>query len=198
MSLGGHALAYNYSIEGSYSIELPEDFSQVGEGQFIADDNSSFGITVKEKEDKNYCIENLSNKKLLENAKKEAEAGSAAFAALGKQGGIEVISCQKVKHPNGKTASFAIYKTFMEKDGKTVSHLQKLYLFSCKENDYTFVYTPHNDENIDAIDNVFNSIVIEEPDAKSTVDKLWEMIPLSVIILLILFGIFKFIRGRKH
>ncbi len=197
ISLSITAFAYSYSVENSYSIEMPDDFSQVGEGRFISKDNSSFGITVREKKDKNYCIENMSDKKLLEQAKKEAESGKDGFASLGKKGGIEVVSCQKVKHPNGKTASVTVYKTFMEKDGKEVSHLQKLYLFSCIENDYTFVYTPYDDKNIDSLDSSFDSIVIEEADAKSTVDKLLEMIPLGIIILLFLLGIFKFIRGRK-
>ncbi len=197
MSLSVNTFAYNYSVENSYSIEMPEDFSQVGEGKFIADDDSSFGITVKEKEDKKYCIENMSEEELLEEAKNEATAAAATFALIDKVGGTEVVSCKKVSHPDNKTACVTVYETYVEKDGEKISHLQKVYFFSCEKNDYTFVYTPQKDEDIDALDNTFNSIDIAEADAKSRTDTLKEMIPLSVIILLFLFGIFKFIRGRK-
>ncbi len=196
--LSVNCFAYKFTMENSYSLELPDDYTQVGESQFISDDDSNLNISVSQKEDKDYCIEDMSNEQLLTAAQEEAKTATAAFAALGKKGGMEVVSCEKTEHPTGKVACVTVYKTFMEKDGKQVSHLQKTYLFSCENNDYTFVYTPEHDKDIDALDNTFNSIIIEEPDAESTRDKLVGAIPPAIIVLLILFGIFKFIRGRKR
>ncbi len=196
-SLYVNAAAYTFNGHDKYTIELPEKYIQSGVDSFIAD-NANFNVSIEEKEEKNYCIENLSNEKLLKQAKEEAEKASEAFTALGKKGGTEVVSCEKIKHPDGKTACVTVYKTSMEKSGKTVSHLQKTYEFSCKTNNYSFVYTPSNDKDIDAFDEAFNSIKIIEPDAKSTVDKLTESIPLVIIFFLIILGIFKFIRGKKN
>ncbi len=198
MSLCVSVSAKLYNGNDKLTIELPDDYTEVGEGKFIADDDSSFSITVKEKEDKKYCIEDMSEEELLKEAETEAQLGAAAFAAIGKKGDMEVVSCKKAEHPDDKFACVTVYKTSMEKEGKTVSHLQKTYFFSCANNEYTFVYTPIKDENIDALDASFESIVINEADAESTVDKLMGMIAPAIIILLFLFGIFKFIRGRKR
>ncbi len=186
--------AYNFTMENSYSVELPDDFTQVGVGKFIGKDDSNFNISVTEKDDKKYCIDNFTEEELLKDAQEEAKQATAAFAVLGKKGGTEVVSCKKVEHPDGKIALVTVYKTFMEKDGEEVSHLQKTYYFSCENNDYSFIFTPDNDKDIDALDETFNSIKIVEPDARSTKTKLVDMIVPMVIILLFILGIIRFIR----
>ena len=113
---------------------------------------------------------------------------------MGKAGGTEVVSVSKIKHQSGKTALVILYNTYMVKDGEKVSHLQKAYTFSCEDNVYSFVYTPHNDKDIDKFDSSFDSINIPEPEIKSIVSKIKEACIVAVFFLLIILGIVRFLR----
>lgn len=186
--------AYLYEDSSNrYTVQLPEDFKEVSSGKFIGNGNSTFNINITENKDK-YCIANDSNKKLLEAAKEDAKAIESAFSSMGKIGGTEVISAKKIKHENGKTALLVTYNTYMEKDGKKVSHLQKTYTFSCEENMYSFVYTPQDDKDIDKLDSSFDSITISEPEIKSNATKIKEACIAAAFFLVIILGIIRFLR----
>ena len=186
--------AYFYEGSGSaYTMELPEDYREVSTNSFMANDNSTLNVNITENEE-DYCIADNSEKKLSEIAKAEAKVIGETFKAMGKAGGTDVVSVSKIKHQSGKTALVILYNTYMVKDGEKVSHLQKAYTFSCEDNVYSFVYTPHNDKDIDKFDSSFDSINIPEPEIKSIVSKIKEACIVAVFFLLIILGIVRFLR----
>lgn len=185
--------AYTYNGNDLYTIDIPDEFTQVGEAQFIADDNSTFSVSTSPNEDE-FCVENLSDEEIQKTAEEEAHNAKEAFSMIGKEGGMKVVSAKKIKHSSGKTAAVMVYETYMEKENETAKHLQKVYTFSCVDNIYSFVYTPHEDKDIDAFDSSFDSIKINETEIKSTFDKLQDFGLIFAFILLILLGIVRFLR----
>ncbi len=189
--------AVERKYENMYSVDLPEEYYEVEEHKFVGDDGDTFSVTIEENTDGEYSIENLSQKELEKSAKALAESAKEAFESIGEDGGTELVSVEKSKHPNGKTAAVTVYKTYMTDGKKTVSHLQKMYEFAGVNNKYTFIYTAENDEDIDSLDDAFNSIKIFEAEAESTLDKIVSTAALAGLVCLFLLGIFRFIRGRK-
>ncbi len=192
-----NAYAVERKYENMYSIDLPEEYYEIEEHKFIGDDDSTFSVTIDENTDGEYSVENLSRKELEENAKTLAESAKEAFESINEDGGMELVSVEKIKHPNGKTAAVTVYKTYMTDGKKNVSHLQKIYEFAGVNNKYTFIYTAEKDEDIDSLDDAFNSINIFEAEAESTFDKIVNTAALAGLVCLFLLGIFRFIRGRK-
>ncbi len=191
------SFAKEYSYNDMYTIDMPESFFQVDSQKFAGEDNSDFSITVEENQDGKYSIENISEKKLREEAQLLAKEASKAFASIGKDGKMEYVFAEKVKHPNGMTAAVMVFKTSVTEGSEEISHYQKMYEFSGVKNKYRFVYTPYSSDDVDALDDAFNSIKINESEAKSNFDKLKDYTGLVVIVVLLSIGIFKFIRGKK-
>ncbi len=189
--------AVKYKYEDLYAVKLPDDFEEVYEHKYVGDDSSAFYVTIEENPNGEYCIENLSEEKLRENAEAFASKAAEGFAAVELKGKSEVVSVEKIKHPNGMTAVVTVYETSVEKDGETISNLQKAYEFSGAENKYTFTYTGDKPENVDDLDSAFDSIYIFEGEAESYFDKALMIVVFAFLVFLVLLGIFKFIRGRK-
>ncbi len=191
-----NAEAVSYVYDGYYSVDVPENFGAVSENNFISEDGASFVASYEENaEKKSYA--DMSKKDVLQYGEALVSKSTEAFAAFGKEGKMELVSAEKVKHSNGYTAIVIVMKTSMTDGDKTVSNLQKMYEFSCTENMYRFIYTPDKDEDIDKLDETFASIEIYEAEIKGVVDKIIDAALLFAIFLLIFAGIFKFIRGKK-
>ncbi len=191
------AKAVEYSYDGLYSIDLPEEYTEIEAHKFTGQDDSAFSVTVDENDEKKSYAD-MSEKEVLEYGKALEEDGTQAFKLLEKDGKMELVSAEKVKHPDGKTAIVTVIRTSVTENGKTASHLQKMYEFSCNENVYRFIYTADKDEDVDNLNDAFNSIKIEEAEIKSTTDKIVDILALCGLLLLLFIGIFKFIRGRKR
>ncbi len=188
------AFAYLYEYEGLYTVEIPEKFKQVEDDKFISDDNSTFIISYEDNTELKYCVDDLNEKKLKEAAEFMASEASNAFQIIGEEGKMELVSVKKIKHPNGMSATVTVYKTSAIMNGEEKSHLQKVYEFGGAINKYTFVYTPYDDKNIDALDETFDSIIINETEFPSVLDKMGCATVLIVIVVLLVVGIFKFLR----
>lgn len=187
------ANAYTFNGSDLYTIDIPDSFTQVSSAQFSAKDGSTLDINISSNTEE-YCIENMSNKKIRENAEKEANAAKEAFKMSDKKGEMEVVSAEKIKHPSGKTAYVTVFRTTIEEDGKPLSHLQKSYTFAGKEKIYSFIYTPANEDDINSLQETFDSIDISESEIKSTLDKVKDAGILAGFFLLILLGIIRFLR----
>lgn len=188
------AFANLYEYKDLYSVDIPENFQQTEDGKFISDDNSTFIVSYEDNAELKYCVADLSEKKLKEAAEFMASEASNAFKAIGEEGKMELVSVEKIKHPNGMYAAVAVYKTSAIMNGEEKSHLQKVYEFGGANNKYTFVYTPYDDGKIDALDETFDSIIINEAELPGVVDKLGYGVVLVVIVILLVIGILRFFR----
>ncbi len=192
-----NSAAVLYEYDGLYSVDLPESFVEMEEHNFIDDNNSNFRADIEDNEELNFCIRNLSDKDIKENADLLASEAKGAFEILGKDGEMKVVSCEKIKHSNGRWAVVTVFKTTVKENNKTASHLQKMYEFDGIKNKYTFIYTADKDEEIDSLDSSFDSIVIYESEAESIADKVIDRLALVGLCILLLIGIIRFIKGKR-
>ncbi len=196
------AFAFEYDGGGLYKIELPNDFTELEEGKFSGKsntkfENATFSVSYSDNTTEKFSVEESTEDELREIAEFMAQNGTNAFELANKKGSMEVVSCQKKEHPNGKSAAVIVFKTTMEGEAGEVSHLQKLYFFSGSEKTYSFSYTSAKDEDIDALDVSFDSIIITEGEPKTVKDKVIEYVILAVILLLLVLGIIRFFRRKK-
>ncbi len=190
--------AFTYNGGDLYTIELPDGYTEYDEGNFKVDDGSAFTIGVEDNTELKYCVSDLNEKKLRESAENMANEAVSAFALVGKEGKMEVVSVKKVKHPNGMDAAVTVFKTSAIINGEEKTHLQKVYEFGGAVNKYTFIFTPDKADDIDALDSAFDSIIINEVEAPGVVDLIIRYSVLGVIVVLLCVGIFKFLRKPKR
>ena len=122
-----------------------------------------------------------------------AAEGVEAFKTRDMDGKMEISSYKKIENVNGKTALEIVFKTAVKKEGTEVSHLQKLYIFSCEENIYNFTLTAQEEKDINAFDEAFSTIVINEKQIEGKNDSLVTLGMCAVIVALILVGVIKFV-----
>ena len=183
----------SYIFDGElYSIELPDDFDLVGENAFVSDNGDAFSVSYEENTDK-FCIADLSEEDMKSYVESLAAEGVEAFKTLDMDGKMEITSYKKIENVNGKTALEIVFKTAVKKEGTEVSHLQKLYIFSCEENIYNFTLTAQEEKDINAFDEAFSTIVINEKQIESKKDNLVTLGMCAVIVALILVGVIKLV-----
>ena len=175
-----------------YSIELPDDFDLVGENAFVSDNGDAFSVSYEENTDE-FCIADLSEEDMKSYVESLAAEGVEAFKTLDMDGKMEISSYKKIENVNGKTALEIVFKTAVKKEGTEVSHLQKLYIFSCEKNIYNFTLTAQEEKDINAFDEAFSTIVINEKQIESKKDNLVTLGMCAVIVALILVGVIKFV-----
>ena len=175
-----------------YSVNLPDGFYQAKEGGYISDNGSTFAVTLSDNSEVKLCFADMNEKKIDEYTSMIAEASTDAFASVGMEGEIAIVSSEKVKHQNGKTAIVTVVKTSAVMNGKKVESFQKMYEFTGENNKFTFAYTPGEESSIDDLDEAFNSIEIKEAEIDSMSDKAVSALMYIAILLLIIVGIAKF------
>ena len=182
---------YIFNGDG-YSIELPDDYDLAAEEKFISDNGDTFSVS-SEKNTEKFCVADLSEDDMQEYAKKLADEGTQAFKIVGMEGEMEVVSCKKIENINGKTALEIVLRTSAkDEDGEAV-HLQKICEFTCEKNKYTFIYTATYEKDINALDEAFNTIVIDEKQIESKKDNLVTLGMCAGVVALILVGVIKFV-----
>lgn len=184
--------AYLFEGNPNYSIELPDDYDLVGEDKFISDKGDAFAVSYEENTDE-FCVEDLSEEDMKGYVENLAKEGTEAFKMLEVDGKIEVVSYRKTENINGKTALEIVFKTSAKREEGETVRLQKIYLFSCEENKYTFTYTAEDEKDINALDGAFSTIVINEKQIESKKDSLVTLGMCAAVVLLILVGVIKFI-----
>ena len=185
--------AYLFEESSLYTIDLPDDFEYVGEDEFISDNGDTFAVSYEENTDE-LCVEDLGDDDMKEYAEKLATKGVEAFKSLDMEGNIEIISYKKTENINGKTALEIVLKTSVKNEGgEGISHLQKLYLFTCEENIYNFTLTAQEEKDINSLDGALSTIVIKEKQIESKKDNLVTLGMGAVVVVLIFVGVIKFI-----
>ena len=192
LQVGLCVCAVDYEMD-LYTVQLPDDYDWVKEDSFISDNGSNFSVSYSDNTKEKACIADMSKKDIEEYASEIETMSAAAMSVVGKDGKIEVISSEKVEHPNGKTALVTVFKTSAKSDdGDTVKY-QKRYEFTCVEKSYKFTYTAAKKEYIDDLDDAFDTIVINEAEIESRQDKMGSIGLFCVLAILILLGIIRFI-----
>ena len=189
------ASAYTYDTNPLYVIEMPEEFKCVKEDCFVStgEDDKTFSVTMTPNNEEKFCIADMNDKQVQEYAQNIATQGGEAYKSLGMDGSMEVVSAEKIKHPSGKTALVIVFKTVVKTEGKDKVKYQKICEFSGVDNKFTFTYTSKKSQ-IKDMDESFLSIAVNEPQIESRMDKLISAALFGGLILVVLFGIFKFIR----
>ncbi len=190
--------SYVYENQGkNFTIELPDDFDEVEEMKFIGDNQSNIGVTIEEytEDTKDFCIDTMTDEQMHERAELIEELSELAFAAVQREGNMEVISVKKIKHNNGfNVLVMTLKSTAKNLTGETVEY-QKIYEFTAEDHIYRFTYTSHDGGGPDDMDEALNSIVINESErlgfASSFVRK---GIPLIILAGIIVLGIVRFVR----
>lgn len=175
-----------------YSIELPDDFDLVGENEFISDKGDAFSVSYEENTDE-FCIADLSEENMKSYVENLAAEGARAFKSLDLNGNMQVVSYKKIENLNRKTALEIVFKTSLKREESETVRLQKIYLFSGEENKYTFTYTAKDEKDINAFDEAFSTIVINEKQIEGKNDSLVTLGMCAVIVALILVGVIKFV-----
>lgn len=184
----------SYLFDGNplYSIELPDDYDLVDEDKYISDNGDTLVVSCEPNSDK-FCVADLSETEIKEYAQKLADEGTQAFKSLDMDGKMEIVSHKIIENINGKAALVITLKTSAKKETGETVRLQKIYEFTGEENKYIFAYTAKKDENIDALDEYFNTIVIKEKQIESKKDKLVTLGMCAGVVVLIFVGVIKFI-----
>lgn len=193
------ANAYIYDTNPLYTIEMPEDFTCVKEDCFVSTgaDDKTFSVTMTPNGEEKFCIADMNDKEIQEYAQTIATQGSQAYESLGMDGAMTVVSAEKTKHPNGKTALVVVFKTVVKTESKTKEKFQKICEFSGVDNKFTFTYTSKENQ-IKDLDEAFLSIDIKETQIESRADKLTSAAIFGGVVFVILLGIFRFIKRTPY
>ena len=177
-----------------YSIDLPGSFAEIEESRFIGDDSKTFVVNIDENTKDTICVADMSERDVEKYTADLTEAAKTAFGAMGREGFAEVLNAEVKKHPNGRSVLAVTFKTSAESDGEVTVLYQRIYEFSCVNNKYVFVYTAHNEQELDDLQNSFDSIIINEAEDKGFVADIGAYIIVAVIFGLFVLGIVRFIR----
>lgn len=186
-----------YDADSRYTIDLPEKFRQTGDNKFRADDNSEFSVTFKDNKEEQFSIANMNDKDIEEYIKTMEAESKVLFEEVGIDGSIKFISAEKIKHPNGQYALVITLETKYTAKGKTTVNYQKLYGFSCVDNTITFTYTVDSKEELNGIDEAFDSIVVNEQEVESKLDKITTVAFYAGIVVVMILVVILFVKRRS-
>lgn len=190
--------SYIYENEDkNFSVELPDDFEEVEDMKFIGDDDSNFGVAVREytEDDEDYCIDGMTEEELKERFQLLQDVSSVGMAAAQMNGSIELISVSKIEHKSGHNAVVLEFKTTAETDEGTRVRYQKVCEFTCEENIYTFTFTSREGGSTGDLDESFDSIRINEGEKLGLLNTFIKKgIPAVIVFGILILGIIRFSR----
>lgn len=189
--------AYTFNENPLYTVEIPDGFGRVAENKFVSDDKGTFSVFITDNAEEKFCVADLDDSEMKEYAEGIAKSGEEGFKSLGMDGSVTVVSAEKLKHTNGKTALVMVFKATAKVDGKEEIRYEKMYEFTCIDNKFSFTYTPEKEEQVNDFDDCFNSIIINEAQIQSVGDKVTTGALYGGIILLLVLGIIRFIKPAK-
>ncbi len=185
-----------YDADSRYTIDLPENFRQTGANKFMADDESEFSVTFEDNKEEQFSVADMFEKDIVEYVKTMEENAAAVLAEYGVDGSINILSAEKIKHSNGQYALVLTIKSTYTIDGKVTVNYQKLYGFSCVDNKITFTYTVHNKDDLNGVDDAFDSIVIKEKEVESNMDKIKTVVFYVGIFIVLTVAVVLFVKRR--
>ncbi len=186
-----------YDGDTRYTIDLPEKFRQAGDNKFSADDKSEFSVTFEDNKEEQFSVADMSDKDIEEYIKTMEAESKSVLEEFGVDGSINLISAEKIKHPNGQYALVITLETKYTVAGKTTVNYQKLYGFSCVDNKITFTYTVDSKEELNGIDEAFDSIIVNQQEVESKLDKIMTVAFYTAIVLVMILVVILFVKRRS-
>ena len=177
-----------------YSVDLPGNFAEVEESRFIGDNSKTFVVNIDENTADTICVADMSERDIEKYTEDLTGAAKTAFGSIGREGSAEVLNAEVKNHPNGRRVLAVTFKTSAEGEGDTTVLYQRIYEFSCVNNHYVFVYTAHNEKELDEFNPSFDSITINEAEDKGFKGDVGAYIIVAVLFGLFAWGIVRFIR----
>lgn len=175
-------------------MDIPEGYQQISLDTFEDEDGSTFEISYEDNTEYKFSVKDMTKKDVQEYAALVEQEATGAIAVIGRKGEFELVSAEKVEHPSGKTALVIVFKITVEEDGKSLVVYKKMYQFAGQKQKYTFVFTPKSEKDINKLDKTFDSLKIVEPEQTGKIGILEDVLLISVLIIIILLGIVRFIR----
>ena len=185
-----------YNVDSRYTVDLPEGFRQVGENEFVADDESEFSVSFEDNTEEQLCIADMSDKDINTYIEDMKATGNAAFEEYAVNGSVEILSAEKIKHSNGQYALDIRLQSQYTSDGETIVRYHKILGFSCVENKITFVYTVADEDDLNNLDGAFDSIVINEKKVESKLDKITTVAFYAGIFVVMVLVVILFVKRR--
>ncbi len=186
-----------YNKDSRYEIDIPDNFTEVGENSFVTEDNSDFYVTFTDNKEEKVCVADMSDKDVREYVDATLSEGKKLLESQKVDASIKLISAEKIKHNKGIYALVIVLETSFVQDGAEVVSYKKLRVFSGEEHLITFNYSTDEKEKLDNADDVFASIVIHEEQIESKLDKLKSAGIVAVISILMIIGIVWFVKRRS-
>ncbi len=183
--------AKEFSYGDMYTIEIPEGFEKTGEQSF-ANENGAILDVVQQENTDDFSVRTLTKSSIKEITTVMIEELSTALSDLGREVENEVLYADVVKHPNGQKAFTFEFKATTKSGSVEKTKYQKVYVFSCQDNIYSFTYASTGEEDRSLMDSAFDSIVIKEAENRIILDRLGEIIAMVGLFALIVIGIAKF------
>lgn len=183
-----------------FTVDLPDDFEQRGANvtdfTFTNEADDTFAVSYSDntQEDEIFSPADMSKKDIEEHTNYLSEEAEKVMKDFADDFNLEILSGEKVKQKNGKTALVCQTKTTITKNEKTVIYYQTIYEFGGAKNKYTFTYTTDDEAKKDSFNEVFESINIFEGETESNLDRLVGYALIGGIGLLVVIGIIRFIR----
>lgn len=194
------ACAEEFNGGDLFLIELPDGFEQQGapssDYYFVGEDGSSLSISCNDNElrEEAFCPKNFSRKDVEAYCQAICTDTAVAVAELTEGFEMKVVSCEKVKHPDGSEALSAVFETRVKSGKKTNVYYQKLYELGGINNKYSFSYTTTEKDDIGRMDSAFESIDVFEAYARSRGENAAVYAAAAIVAFLIVGGIIRFIR----
>lgn len=184
-----------------FTVDVPEDFEQTGANlsdfNFINNKNGdTFTVSYNDNTSEAYifCPANMSKKDIEEYLNALSTESDNVMKDYVDDFELELLSVEKIKHPNGKKALVFQTKTTITQNKKDNIYYQTLYEFGGAYYKYTFTYTTSDEDKKDSFNEVFASINIFEAETESNFDKLVGYAVAGGLALLVVIGIIRFIR----
>ena len=177
-----------------YTIDLPEHFTEIEESKFIGEDSKTFAVNIEKNTDDTICVADMSESAVKKYTDELQEATKTAFGAIGREGSVEILDAGVKEHQNGRKALAVTMKTSAQNGEEATVLYQRVYEFSCVNNKYVFVYTAHNEQELESFQPSFDSITINEAEDKGFMGDIGAYIIVAVIFGLFGWGVIRFIR----
>ena len=189
--------AYNFNGDSLFNIDIPETFTQTDYTEssfsFQNSEGDTFNVSFKANDDK-FCATGMNEKDFNSYKQDYAKDVEEAMKAFELEIVSEFISCENVKTDDGATALVSVIKTTLKKDERAETYYQKVYEFGGVNNRYTFSLSTTDEKRLDSFDDSFSSIVLNEATLRSTGENIAVYAFASLIVILIIAGIVRFIR----
>ena len=199
-SLAVSVKAEEFNGANLFTIDLPEEFQRNEDSSSDFSFVNAAGDTVtvtyidNPQEENIFSPADMSKKDIEDYTKTISEEAEAVMKEQTDVFKLRYLDCEKIKHKSGKTALVSHIETTIELNGRKGVYYQTIYEFGGADYKYSFTFTTEDNEKLNSMNDVFDTINILEAETESNLDKLTGYAVAGGLALLIFAGIIRFIR----